>query len=188
MLLKESVKLENIDRGTGVRGPGPGVGHHPVGNLKGFGQVQRVPLAITFLDIDKFKDFNTTVGHTNVNRNVLPVFMATVEAQVYGHGCAYRMSGDEYALLMPNADSALALTFLKSLRSRVAALTYLGTEKTITLSAGLCIADRDCFLTDEELLQRSERAMAFAKDKGRNRIAGYTGKLFDDRELAILVE
>jgi diguanylate cyclase (GGDEF)-like protein len=150
--------------------------------------VRGLPLAIAFLDIDKFKDFNTTVGHTNVNRNVLPVFMATVEAQVYGHGYAYRMSGDEYALLMPNADSELALTFLKSLRSRVAALTYLDTEKTITLSAGLCIADRDCFLTDEELLQRSERAMAFAKDKGRNRIAGYTGKLFDDRELGILVE
>jgi hypothetical protein len=59
--------------------------------------VRGLPLAIAFLDIDKFKDFNTTVGHTNVNRNVLPVFMAAVEAQIYGHGYAYRMSGDEYA-------------------------------------------------------------------------------------------
>jgi diguanylate cyclase (GGDEF)-like protein len=150
--------------------------------------VRGLPLAIAFLDIDKFKDFNTTVGHTNVNRNVLPVFMAAVEAQIYGHGYAYRMSGDEYALLMPNADSELAQAFLKSLRRRVAALAYLGTEKTITLSVGLCIADQDCFLTDDELLQRGEKAMAFAKEKGRNRIAGYIGKLFDDRELAILVE
>jgi diguanylate cyclase (GGDEF)-like protein len=150
--------------------------------------VRGLPLAVAFLDIDKFKDFNTTFGHTNVNRNVLPVFMAAVEAQIYGHGYAYRMSGDEYALLMPNADSELALAFLKSLRRRVAALKYLGVEKTITLSVGLCIADRDCFLTDEELLQRGEKAMAFAKEKGRNRIAGYNGKLFDDRELDVLVE
>jgi diguanylate cyclase (GGDEF)-like protein len=150
--------------------------------------VRGLPLAIAFLDIDDFKDFNTSVGHTNVNRNVLPVFMAKVEAQIYGHGYAYRMSGDEYALLIPNADSELALTFLKSLRLRVAALKYLGTVKTIALSVGLCIADRDCFLTDEELLQRGEKAMTFAKNKGKNRIAGYTGKLFDDNELAILVE
>jgi GGDEF domain-containing protein len=123
-----------------------------------------------------------------VNRNVLPVFMAAVEAQIYGHGYAYRMSGDEYALLMPNADSELAMSFLNGLRKRVRALTYLGTEKKISLSFGLCVADRDCFLTDEELLQRGERAMAFAKEKGRNRIAGYAGKLFDDGELRILVE
>jgi GGDEF domain-containing protein len=89
---------------------------------------------------------------------------------------------------MPNADSELALEFLQSLRRRVASLTYLGTDKTITLSVGLCIADRDCFLTDGELLQRGEKAMAFAKENGRNRIAGYTGKLFDEGELAILVE
>jgi diguanylate cyclase (GGDEF)-like protein len=150
--------------------------------------VRGLPLAIAFLDIDKFKDFNTTVGHTNVNRNVLPVFMAAMEAQIYGHGYAYRMSGDEYALLMPNADRELALAFLKSIRRRVSALAFLGTEKEITLSVGLCIADRDCFLTDEELLQRGEKAMAFAKDKGRNRIAGYAGQLFDDCELAVLVE
>jgi diguanylate cyclase (GGDEF)-like protein len=150
--------------------------------------VRGLPVAIAFLDIDKFKDFNTTVGHTSVNRNVLPVFMAALEAQIYGHGFAYRMSGDEYALLMPNADSELALTFLKNLRKRVAALTYLGTDKSISLSVGLCIAERDCFLTDEELLQRGEKAMAFAKNQGRNRIAGYTGKLFDDRELKIMVE
>lgn len=150
--------------------------------------VRGLPFAIAFIDIDKFKDFNTTVGHTNVNRNVLPVFMAAVEAQIFGHGYAYRMSGDEYALMMPNADSELAMVFLKSLRRRVEALTYLGTDRKITLSVGLCIADRDCFLTDEELLQRGEKAMAFAKDKGRNRIAGYTGKLFDEHELTILVE
>ena len=67
-----------------------------------------LPVAIAFMDIDKFKDFNTTVGHTDVNRHVLPVFMGSVEAHIYGHGYAYRMSGDEYALLMPNADADLA--------------------------------------------------------------------------------
>ena len=148
--------------------------------------VRDIPVAIAFLDIDKFKDFNTAVGHTNVNRHVLPVFMRALEAHIFGHGYAYRMSGDEYALLMPNADADLAMTFVSSFRKRVPALHFLGIDKTITLSVGLCVADRDCFLTDEELLQRAEQAMNFAKNEGRNRVAGYSGKLFDASELQVL--
>jgi diguanylate cyclase (GGDEF)-like protein len=148
--------------------------------------VRNIPVAIAFMDIDKFKDFNTAVGHTHVNQHVLPVFMRSVEAHIYGHGYAYRMSGDEYALLMPNADADLAMAFVSGLRKRVAALRFLGTDKTITLSIGLCVADRDCFLTDEELLQKAERAMDFAKQSGRDRVAGYAGKLFDESELQVL--
>jgi diguanylate cyclase (GGDEF)-like protein len=148
--------------------------------------VRDIPVAIAFLDIDKFKDFNTAVGHTNVNRHVLPVFMRSVEAHIFGHGHAYRMSGDEYALLMPNADADLAKAFVSGLRERVATLRFVGTDKTITVSVGICVADRDCFLTDGELQQKAERAMDFAKREGRDRVAGYAGKLFDDSELRVL--
>jgi GGDEF domain-containing protein len=98
------------------------------------------------------------------------------------------MSGDEYGILMPNADLELALVFLKRLRTRLDSTVYLGTEKKITLSIGLCVAERDCFLTDEELLQRGESAMAFAKENGRNCIAGFRGKLFDSAGLEVLVK
>ncbi|HEY7424714.1 MAG TPA: GGDEF domain-containing protein [Gemmataceae bacterium] len=148
--------------------------------------VRDIPVAIAFMDIDKFKDLNTEIGHTNVNRHVLPVFMRSVESHIYGHGYAYRMSGDEYTLLMPNADADLAMGFVNGLRKRVTALRFVGTDKTITLSIGLCVADRDCFLTDEELQQKAEQAMDFAKKQGRDRVAGYAGKLFDESELRIL--
>jgi diguanylate cyclase (GGDEF)-like protein len=148
---------------------------------------RNLPVAIAFMDIDKFKDFNTTVGHTNVNRHVLPPFMRSVETHIYGHGYAYRMSGDEYALLMPNADADLAMTFMSGLRKRITELRFQTTTQTITLSIGLCVADRNCFLTDEELLQKAEQAMNFAKNAGRNRVAGYSGKLFDPSELRLLL-
>ena len=145
-----------------------------------------IPVAIAFMDIDKFKDFNSAVGHTNVNRHVLPVFMRAMEAHIYGHGYAYRMSGDEYALILPNADADLAMGFVNGLRKRVATLRFVGTDKTIALSIGICVADQDCFLTDEELQQKAEQAMDFAKTQGRDRVAGYAGKLFDESELQIL--
>ena len=148
--------------------------------------VRDIPVAIAFMDIDKFKDFNSAVGHTNVNRHVLPVFMRAMEAHIYGHGYAYRMSGDEYALLLPNAGADLTMSFVNGLRKRVAALRFVGTDKTVVLSIGICVADRDCFLTDEELQQKAEQAMDFAKTQGRDRVAGYAGKLFDESELRIL--
>jgi diguanylate cyclase (GGDEF)-like protein len=148
---------------------------------------RRIPVSIAFLDIDKFKDFNSDVGETNVDRHVLPLFMRALELHIYGHGYAYRFGGDEYALLMPNANADLALTFVDGLRKRVSALRFVGTEKTITVSAGLCVADPDCHLTDGELLQKAERAKNFAKKAGRDRVAGYTGKLFQESDLQILI-
>jgi diguanylate cyclase (GGDEF)-like protein len=145
-----------------------------------------IPVAIAFMDIDKFKDFNTAVGEMDVDRHVLPVFMRSVEAHIYSHGHAYRYGGDEYALLMPNADADLAMAFVSGLRKRVAALRFFGTDKTITVSVGLCVADRDCFLTDRELLQKAQRAKDFAKKEGRDRVAGYAGTLFDESELRVL--
>jgi diguanylate cyclase (GGDEF)-like protein len=148
--------------------------------------VRDIPVAITFMDIDKFKDFNTEVGHINVDRNMLPEFMRLLETHIYGHGYAYRMSGDEYALLMPNTDTDLALIFMKSLRQKITTLRFRGIDMSISLSIGLCVVDRDCFLTDEELLQKAQQAMSFAKNEGRDRVAGYADKLFDENKLKIL--
>lgn len=145
-----------------------------------------LPVAVAFLDIDRFKDLNTAIGETNVDRDVLPVFMRSVEAQIYGHGQAYRFGGDEYALLMPNTGGELAMTFVAGLQARVAGLRCAGVDKPITFSAGLSVADRDCFLTDSELLQKAEQAKNFAKGQGRNCVAGYEGRLFDEGELRVL--
>jgi diguanylate cyclase (GGDEF)-like protein len=149
--------------------------------------VRKIPVTIAFLDIDKFKDFNTDVGETNVDRHVLPVFMRAVEAHFYGHGYAYRYGGDEYAILMPNAGEELSLVFVGGLRDRLAELRFSGTERKLTVSVGLCVADRDCHLTDNELLQRAERAKNYAKGQGRDRVVGYAGRLFDDTELRVLL-
>jgi diguanylate cyclase (GGDEF)-like protein len=146
-----------------------------------------VSVAIAFIDIDDFKkNFNTPYGETHVDLFVLPVFMRALETHIYGHGYAYCYGGDEYVLLMPNTDADLATDFLQRLRRRIAKLVFHDTEKTITVSAGLCVADWDCHLTDEELLRKAERAKNFAKEKGKDQIAGYTGKLLDESELRIL--
>ncbi len=150
-------------------------------------EMRGIPVAIAFVDIDDFKrNFNTPFGETHVDLYVLPVFMRTLEAHVYGHGHAYCYGGDEYVLLMPNTDADLGLDFLQRLRRQVATLVFHNTETRITVSSGLCVADWDCHLTDEELLRKAERAKNFAKERGKDQIAGYSGRFFDESELLLL--
>jgi diguanylate cyclase (GGDEF)-like protein len=150
-------------------------------------EMRGISVAIAFIDIDDFKkNFNTPFGETHVDLYVLPVFMRALEAHIYGHGHAYCYGGDEYALLMPNTDADLAMEFIQRLRRRIAKLVFHATDKTITVSAGLCVADWDCHLTDEELLGKAERAKNFAKEKGKDQIAGYVGTLFDEAEVRVL--
>lgn len=128
-------------------------------------------VSIGYADVDNFKAFNEELSETNVDRFVLPQLMQIVEAHVFGRGYAYRLGGDEYALLLPNADKATAVAILDELRRAVSGQVYPDTSRSTTLSIGVFVADADCSLTDTEVLARANRAKAFAKDNGRNRVA-----------------
>lgn len=145
-----------------------------------------VPLVVVFLDIDKFKDFNTAVGETNVDRHVLRPFMAALEASVYGHGNVYRFGGDEYAIIFPSTDLELATIFLSRIQNKLANLKYEGVDKTTTVSVGFCTVYPDSYFTNEELLQRAERAKTFAKKKGRNCLATYLDIFLDEKDLSLV--
>jgi diguanylate cyclase (GGDEF)-like protein len=133
-------------------------------------------VAVAFLDIDDFKArFNTPHGETRVDRLVLPRFMRTLEAHVAFHGHAYRQGGDEYLIVLPGLSRPLAVAFLDELRLKLAALTYPEIQEPTQVTIGLCVADTDCPLTDQELRERANQAEAFAKRAGRNCIATYRG-------------
>jgi diguanylate cyclase (GGDEF)-like protein len=146
-------------------------------------------VGVVFLDIDNFKlSFNKPYGEFIVDRFVLPRFMEALEAHFYGHGQAYRFGGDEYAVIMPNADQEIGLLLLDRFRARLRELTFQNVEPRITVSAGLCVASGDCHLTNPELLERATKAKNVAKDKGKNRVAGFRGELFRDSDIEVLSE
>src|ERR1035437_842363 len=63
---------------------------------RGHCELRGASLAVGYLDIDNFKsNFNSRYGETVVDRNVLPRFMMSIEALVFGRGHAYRYGGDE---------------------------------------------------------------------------------------------
>src|SRR5262249_23352978 len=149
-------------------------------------EARGTPLAVAFLDIDHFKQFNTEHTETKVDRNLLPRFMQAVEAQVFHHGYAYRQGGDEYLILIPSLSRLLAVAFFDELRYKLAGLEYPDIKGRTTVSIGLCIAEPDCPLTDRELRDRASQAKQFAKGHGRNCIATWSGPRFIPSELAVV--
>jgi diguanylate cyclase (GGDEF)-like protein len=143
-------------------------------------------LAIAFLDIDHFKQFNTDNTETKVDRNLLPKFMHTIESHVYHHGYAYHEGGDEFMLLLPSLSKPLSVAFLDELRLKLSQLDYPDIKGRTTVSIGLCILAPNCPLTDRELRDRASHAKKFAKENGRNCIASYDGERLIPTELIIV--
>ncbi|MDV6374816.1 bifunctional diguanylate cyclase/phosphohydrolase [Deinococcus arenicola] len=134
---------------------------------------------LVLLDIDHFKQVNDRYGHA-VGDRVL---------QGVGHllsskgGCrtrAYRVGGEEFALLISLGSEAQARAEVEAVLGRIAAegLLLAGTppveglegmeNASITLSAGL--AQRQQGALPKELYRRADQALYLAKTNGRNRL------------------
>src|SRR5262249_25660903 len=96
------------------------------------------PVAVAFLDIDEFKEFNTHLGETKVDIELLAPLMETIESHVFAHGHAYRFGGDEYMLTLPNMPRGWAIDFVRALQARVRERPYRSVHRPPTFSAGVC--------------------------------------------------
>jgi len=78
------------------------------------------PLALLFLDLDKFKAVNDTMGHPEGDR-VLRRYMELVRDITGDRGDAYRIGGDELAVLLPKTGLDVATDLAEKIRAAVAA-------------------------------------------------------------------
>jgi diguanylate cyclase (GGDEF)-like protein len=145
-----------------------------------------LPLVVAFLDIDDFKSFNTKFGEADVDRSVLPRFMAALERHFFARGWAYRFGGDEYAVLLPNADKNAGEQLLRDLQKRISQIDYPTTvQKKPTVSIGFDEVMPDSFLTNGEILSRAVQAKTTAKNLGKNRVCAFAEVPADGKPLAM---
>lgn len=131
-------------------------------------------VAVAYLDIDDFKKLNTKYGHPVVDATVLPVFMRALESFTFARGYAYRLSGDEYAVLLANGRGAASI--LQEFQKGLAAVRYHNVEEKLSVSVGLCEVTVESYLSDQAVVERANFAMRRAKkQRGKNRIATYAG-------------
>jgi diguanylate cyclase (GGDEF)-like protein len=131
--------------------------------------------AVMIIDIDGLKEVNDRLGHQpgdNLIRRVADVLRERVRTT----DIVARLSGDEFAVLMPQTDTAGALQLGEDLRAEVAEGFPQGSELgTATISVGITMYGGDRATGAEGVLVAADQAMYRAKAEGRNRIALFPG-------------
>jgi len=130
------------------------------------------PLTVMVLDIDYFKSINDTHGH-DAGDDVLRDFALRIKRSIRGIDLACRYGGEEFVLVMPETDMAVAAMVAERLRRRIAAEPFSiqkGAKSVpVTISIGIAgLRDKDD--TAASVLKRADQALYRAKRDGRNRV------------------
>jgi diguanylate cyclase (GGDEF)-like protein/PAS domain S-box-containing protein len=130
-------------------------------------QRSRHPMALMFLDLDRFKNVNDSLGH-QVGDQMLIEVAKRLKADVREEDTVSRLGGDEFILLLPdtNADGAAHVAG-KIIRTMAAPFMIAGHELSITPSIGIAMYPVDG-QNMESLLQCADSAMYRAKQSGYN--------------------
>ncbi|MFQ5678293.1 MAG: GGDEF domain-containing protein [Gemmatimonadota bacterium] len=135
---------------------------------QGFAAAQRgTPFCVVLFDIDGFKGYNDTRGHS-AGDEALRLVARTLRANTRAMNTSGRQGGDEFLSLLPGAEATGALVFAERVRSDVAD-TQLAKEHDITVSGGVAFFD-PVMQGAKELLDAADRALYAAKSLGGNRI------------------
>jgi diguanylate cyclase (GGDEF)-like protein len=128
----------------------------------------RTPLAVLFLDLDRFKHINDTHGH-EVGDKLLQEVAQRIRAAVRAEDIVVRMGGDEFVVILSKVRTSHQAdeTAARILASLNVPLVIADKPLVTTVSIGLSLYPRD----GEDvgaLLRHSDTAMYQAKERGRN--------------------
>ncbi|HEY5941619.1 MAG TPA: EAL domain-containing protein [Solirubrobacterales bacterium] len=126
--------------------------------------------AVMVIDIDGLKGVNDTYGHQagdTLIRRVAEILRERVRAT----DLVARLSGDEFAVLMPQTDTAGAMQLGEDLRNQVAEGLPANVElEGATISVGISMFGGQDEVAAEAVLVAADEAMYQAKKEGRNQI------------------
>jgi two-component system cell cycle response regulator len=142
-----------------------------LGSLMEQAVARKKPLTVLVLDIDYFKAINDTHGH-DAGDDVLREFAVRIKKSIRGIDLACRYGGEEFVVVMPETDLAVATMVAERLRRRIATEPFPIQEGScsmeVTISVGISALTKD----DDagKLLKRADGALYRAKRDGRNRV------------------
>jgi diguanylate cyclase (GGDEF)-like protein/PAS domain S-box-containing protein len=125
--------------------------------------------AVLFLDLDRFKVINDSLGHL-VGDELLIAVSRRLESCLRQHDCLGRLGGDEFAILLTTVNdesqaNAIALRIQDALR---APLSVGGRDVYTSASIGIAFGHRD-YTRPHEIMRDADTAMYHAKANGKAR-------------------
>ena len=130
------------------------------------------PLAVLMLDIDHFKRFNDQHGH-DAGDALLAQFGELLATLSRSEDVVCRYGGEEFTVVLQEADAAIALDRAEDIRRNVEAMQVFHRQQSlgqVTVSIGIASYPMHGD-TPAQLLRRADRALYAAKNDGRNRVS-----------------
>ena len=134
------------------------------------------PIAVMFLDLDRFKNINDTLGH-HVGDILLLEVAKRLAGCVRESDVVARLGGDEFVVLLTGVEAAQAQRVASKILATVATPYHLeGLELHASVSIGIAVYPEDGDRVDI-LMQNADAAMYHAKSAGRNNAQFFTASM-----------
>ncbi len=136
------------------------------------------PLAVLFLDLDRFKDINDTLGHTVGDQLLQAAAQRLKECCRRDLDTVARRGGDEFIILLPDIDDVQEAVRVaqKIIDAFTRVFVLPDGELFISTCIGISIYPNDGSDT-ETLIKNADMAMYRAKEQGRSRYHLYTSSM-----------
>jgi diguanylate cyclase (GGDEF)-like protein/PAS domain S-box-containing protein len=133
-------------------------------------------VAVLFIDLDKFKNVNDSLGHT-AGDELLVVVADRLRGCLRASDTPARMGGDEFAVLLEDTDSAAEVEEVaqRIITSFAQPWSMAGREVYVSASVGVAFAGPGS--SCDQLLRNADLAMYTAKRCGRNRFETYQNEM-----------
>jgi len=127
------------------------------------------PLSVAMLDIDHFKRVNDELGHA-AGDLVIRHVAATVGRVLRHHDAVVRFGGEEFLLVLPEVDRALAAPVAERARAAVERHPTPVGDNEVRVTVSIGVAERRPGEERDALIKRADDALYRAKRGGRNRV------------------
>lgn len=133
---------------------------------------QKMPLSVLMLDIDFFKRFNDTYGHS-CGDVVLQMVSKIIQQNTRNQDMAARYGGEEFVIMLCDTPIATAQKIAERIRNSIANLDILydGQHLSLTISIGVSEYTPEVDTTARVLVDRADKALYNAKQTGRNKVS-----------------
>lgn len=139
-------------------------------------------MSVLMLDVDHFKRINDTWGH-GVGDQVLQNIGKVLRDSCRVYDVPGRYGGEEFCIVLPETRTGNTSAVAERIRSRLESMAVPHGEASITVTASIGIAGLDApdgdALSPASLIERADRALYWAKNRGRNRVEMWDSALMN---------
>ncbi len=173
-LFEETVYLSNTDWLTKLWNYGKF--HQHLSYELNKAKIHKTPLSLIMIDVDNFKHYNDTLGHTRGDE-ALRSLAAVLKSKSRKNDTAARYGGEEFGIIMPGTTKENARLFAERLRIEIETLfandTALEPAYRLTVSCGIATYPEDSE-SEGDLVSKADIALYRAKGAGKNNTCLYS--------------